>query len=152
MDEYLHRYNYKKKLYKTHLGIDEFAVTGNYFGGEVALRVARFNPEDKAVVFNPALPATRTMDKVSIPNSRIIRMVSRGRTAIIDGEQLTAHISDGVRNPQSAHKKDNFVDDSLPRNPMLDEGSTLYDEHAPQSFGALSTALTPAKLRLRLVC
>jgi pimeloyl-ACP methyl ester carboxylesterase len=151
MDESLHRYNYYKNLYKTHLGIDKFEVTGHSLGGGVALHIARFNPKDKAVVFNPALPVTRAMDKVSIPNSRIIRtnydMVSRGRTAVVDGERLTVHVSDGVRNPLSAHKMDHFTDDSISRNPTLvDKVSTIYDEYAPKAFGAISIALTTAQL------
>jgi pimeloyl-ACP methyl ester carboxylesterase len=151
MDESLQRYNYYKNLYKTNLGIDKFGVTGHSLGGGVALHIARFNPEDKAVVFNPALPATRAMDKVSIPNSRIIRtnydMVSRGRTAVVDGERLTVPVSDGIRNPLNAHKMDHFVDDTIPKDPaFVDKVSTLYDEHAPKAFGAISTALTAAQL------
>ena len=151
MDGSLQRYTYYKNLYKTHLGIDKFDVTGHSLGGGVALHIARFNPEDKAVVFNPALPATRAMDKVSIPNSRIIRtnydMVSRGRTAVVDGERLTVPVSDGIRNPLNAHKMDHFVDDTIPKDPaFMDKVSTLYDEHAPKAFGAISTALTAAQL------
>jgi hypothetical protein len=151
MDESLQRYKYYKNLYKTRLGIDKFEVTGHSLGGGVALHIARFNSEDKAVVFNPALPATRAMDKVSIPNSRIIRtnydIVSRGRTAVVDGERLTVPVSDGVRNPLSAHKMDHFADGSIPRDPALvDKVSTLYDKHEPKAFGAVSTALTAAQL------
>jgi pimeloyl-ACP methyl ester carboxylesterase len=90
MDESLQRYNYYKNLYKTHMGINDFTVTGHSLGGGVALHIARFNPDDKAIAFNSTLPATRAMDKVSIPNSRIIRTnydtVSRARTAVVDGE------------------------------------------------------------------
>jgi hypothetical protein len=72
MDESLQRYNYYTNIYKTHLEINEFMVTGHSLGGGAALHIARLNPTDTAIVFNPALPATRAMDKVSIPNSRII--------------------------------------------------------------------------------
>jgi pimeloyl-ACP methyl ester carboxylesterase len=151
MDESLQRYNYYKNLYKAHLEIDKFEVTGHSLGGGVELHIARFNPEDKAVVLNPALPATRAMDEVSVPNSRIIRtkhdMVSRGRTAVVDGERLTVPVSDGVRNPLSARKMDHFMDGSIPKDPtLIDKVSTLYDEHAPIAFGAISTALTAAQL------
>ena len=147
----LQRYNYYKNLYKTHLGVENFALTGHSLGGGVALHIARNNPGDKAIVFNPALPASRAMDNISIPNSRIIRtnydMVSRGRTAVVDGERLTVPVSDGIRHPLSAHKMDHFVDAPFPKTPtLIDKASILYDEHAPRAFGALTTALTAAQL------
>jgi hypothetical protein len=131
-------------------GIEHFSVTGHSLGGGVALHIAK-NTGDQAVVFNPALPTTRARDNVSIRNSRIIRtdydMVSRGRTAVLDGERLTVPVSDGVRHPLSAHRMDHFVDAPFPKTPsLLDKASTLYDEHAPKAFGALTTALTAAQL------
>jgi hypothetical protein len=131
-------------------GIEHFSVTGHSLGGGVALHIAK-NTGDQAVVFNPALPATRARDNVSLRNSRIIRtdydMVSRGRTAVLDGERLTVPVSDGVRHPLSAHKMDHFIDAPFPKTPsLLDKVSTLYDEHAPKAFGALTTALTAAQL------
>jgi hypothetical protein len=151
MDESLKRYQYHKNVYAS-MGIEDFSVTGHSLGGGVALHIAK-NTGDRAVVFNPSLPVTRAMDKVSIPNSRIIRtnydIVSRGRTAVIDGERLTVPVSDGVRHPISAHKMDHFLDvastETRPSN-LMARTSMLYDEHAPKVFGALSTVLTTAQL------
>ena len=70
-----------------------------------------------------------------------------GRTAVVDGERLTVPVSDGVRNPLSAHRMYHFMDESIPRDLSLtDKVSTLYDENAPKAFGALSNALTAAQL------
>jgi hypothetical protein len=112
MEESLKRYRHYKNVYASN-GIEDFSVTGHSLGGGVALHIAK-NTGDRAVVFNPSLPVTRAMDRVSIPNSRIIRtnydIVSRGRTAVVDGERLTVPVSDGIRNPISAHKMDHFLD------------------------------------------
>jgi hypothetical protein len=143
MEESLKRYRQYKNAHAS-TGIVDFSVTGHSLGGGVALHIAK-NTGDRAVVFNPSLPVTRAMDKVSIPNSRIIRtnydIVSRGRTAVVDGERLTVPVSDGVRNPISAHKMDHFLD-----GPLKEKTSSLYDEHAPKAFGALTTVLTTAQL------
>jgi hypothetical protein len=131
-------------------GIEHFSATGYSLGGGVALHIAK-NTGDQAVVLNPALQATRARDSVSIRNSRIIRtdydMVSRGRTAILDGERLPVLVSDGVRHPLSAHKMDQFIDAPFPNTPsLLDKASTMYDEHAPKTIGALTTASTATQL------
>ena len=151
MEESLKRYRHYKNVHASR-GIEDFSATGHSLGGGVALHIAK-NTGDRAVVFNPSLPVTRAMDKVSIPNSRIIRtnydVVSRGRTAVVDGERITVPVSDGVRNPISAHKMDHFLDVSITatRAPSLTEkASMIYDEHAPKAFGALTAVLTTAQL------
>jgi len=151
MDESLKRYRHYRNIHAS-MGIEEFSVTGHSLGGGVALHIAK-NTGDRAVVFNPSLPVTRAMNKVSIPNSRIIRtnydIVSRGRTAVVDGERITVPVSDGVRNPISAHKMDHFLDLSVTgtRTPnFMEKTSMLYDEHAPKAFGALTTVLTTTQL------
>lgn len=154
MENATEHYKAWKNYAKSTAGIESFTITGHSLGGGVALHIARFNPEDKAIVFNPALPVTRYKDNTSIPNSRIIRtnhdIVSRGRTAVVGGERLTVPVSDGIRNPLSAHKMDHFLDASSPqvlKTPnLIDKASKLYDEHAPRAFGALTTALTAAQL------
>lgn len=152
MEKSNEHYKAWKKYAESTAGINNFTITGHSLGGGVALHIARFNGGDKAIVFNPALPVTRAMDNVSIPNSRIIRtnhdIVSRGRTAVVDGERLTVPVSDGIRDPLSAHKMDHFVDASSSSKTItsIDKVSTLYDEHAPKVFGALTNLLTGAQL------
>ena len=94
MEESLKRYRHYKSVHASR-GIEDFSTTGHSLGGGVALHIAK-NTGDRAVVFNPSLPVTRAMDKVSIPNSRIIRtnydVVSRGRTAVVDGERITVPV------------------------------------------------------------
>ena len=149
MDESLQRYNYYKKLYKTNLGITDFTATGHSLGGGVALHIAR-NTGDYATVFNPALPVSRALDNTGIPTSRIIRtnydVVSRGRTAVVAGERLTVPVSDGIRNPLSAHGLHHFTGDASKTPSLMDKSTAIYDEHMPNAFGAISNAMTTAQL------
>jgi hypothetical protein len=149
MDESLQRYNYYKNLYKTNLGITDFSSTGHSLGGGVALHIAR-NTGDRATVFNPALPASRAFDNTGIPSSRIIRtnydVVSRGRTAVVAGERMTVPVSDGIRNPLSAHGMHHFTDEIPRSSTLVDKSIAMYDERGPAAFGAISNALTTAQL------
>ena len=150
MRESLKSFQAYKEQY-SQLGYDKFSVTGHSLGGGVALYIAD-KEKVKATVFNPSLPVTRFADNVSIPTSRIIRtnydIVSRGRTAIVDGERLTVPVSDGKRGFLSAHAMKHFMDpaEEYISKSKLDKISGFYDENAPKAFGALSAALTGAQL------
>ena len=91
-----------------------YKTVGHSLGGGVALTIAdqRGVP---STVFNPSLPFTQAAANVSIPQSRIIRTrgdtVSRGRTAIVDGERVTIGTKDGSWDPLKSHAMTHFLND-----------------------------------------
>ena len=95
-----------------------FRAVGHSLGGGVALTLAdqRGIP---ATVFNPSLPFTKALENVSIPSSRILRTkadsVSRGRTAISDGERITIATKDGSWDPLKAHAMSHFLNERYER-------------------------------------